>query len=726
MRSKIHTKTRSSHAGKVNKRRRPLSLESLEERVVMSASFAEFDGTGNNLDNPEWGSTYEQLLRISTVEYADGISDPAGADRPSAREVSNAIVDQDSDIINDRQLSDFVWLWGQFIDHDIDLTENGEPHESLPIEVPTGDEYFDPFSTGTEVIDFNRSLYDTATGDSVSNVRQQLNEITAFIDGSAIYGSDDVRAAALRTFSGGRLKTSEGDLLPFNESGLANAGGTSADLFLAGDVRANENVALSSMHTLFVREHNRIADEIAANNPGMSDEAIYQQARAFVVAEMQAITFNEYLPALLGEGAIAEYQGYDPTVNPGISNLFSTAAYRYGHSMLSPELLRVDNSGAVIDAGNLSLRDAFFAPGELTENGIDSLLAGLARQEAQEIDTQVIDDVRNFLFGPPGSGGFDLVSLNIQRGRDHGLADYNQVRVDLGLEAVTSFSQITSDPELQAKLEEVYGDVDNIDVWVGGLAEDHVAGASVGLLIHTVIADQFERIRDGDRFWYQNVFEGSELEELESTKLSDIILRNTGIENIREDVFRLTTNYAPVAAMDVEFVGSRRNGELQLDASSSYDLEQSTDSLTYLWDLDNDGKYDDAVGMQAAVSMRDLDSRGRLVVGLKVIDDQGNVGLQEVAVENGQHRPGHFAGGMHHHNHGNHNHGHNHDHNHGKSGHGRHGHQEKDTPGRSHKGGKSFASSHGSGLGRHDDAFAELADGLWGNDLLKKHHRRSR
>ena len=177
-----------------------------------------------------------------------------------------------------------------------------------------------------------------------------------------MYGSDAERAAALRTFEGGQLKTSEGDLLPFNEDGLPNAGGTSADLFLAGDVRANEQVGLTAMHTLWVREHNRIAEQLASEQPKASDEQLYQRARAIVIAEMQAITYNEFLPALLGEDAISEYRGYDHRVNPGITNVFSTAAYRFGHSMLSSELLRLDNDGTIADEGNLALQDAFFRP----------------------------------------------------------------------------------------------------------------------------------------------------------------------------------------------------------------------------------------------------------------------------------------------------------------------------------------------------------------------------
>ena len=492
------------------------------------------DGSENNLLDPDLGSADTALLRLTTTEYADGYSEPAGADRPSAREVSNAVAAQTTPDVNERGLTDMAWLWGQFIDHDIDLTESADPAESFDIEVPLGDTYFDPDGTGVETIGFNRSIYDT-TGES--EYRQQINQISAFLDGSVIYGSDEERAAALRSFEGGQLATSDGDLLPFNTAGLENAGGTSDALFLAGDVRANENVALTAMQTLWVREHNRIAKVLAAHNPALGDEEIYQQARAIVIGELQAITYNEFLPALLGDTAITEYAGYDPTVDPSISTIFSTASYRFGHSMLSSDLLRLDADGSVADEGNLSLQQAFFAPDEIIANGIESLLLGTSTQVANEIDTQVVDDVRNFLFGEPGSGGFDLASLNIQRGRDHGLPDYNQVRVDLGLEPLSEFSEITSDTLLATALEQVYGSVDNIDVWVGALAEDHVAGSSLGELNQTVIIDQFERIRDGDRYWYQNVFSGRQLAQIDGTTLADVIERNTDVDVPQDNVF---------------------------------------------------------------------------------------------------------------------------------------------------------------------------------------------
>ncbi|MCB1057556.1 MAG: peroxidase, partial [Acidobacteria bacterium] len=351
------------------------------------------------------------------------------------------------------------------------------------------------------------------------------------IDGSNVYGSDETRAAALRAFDGlGHLATSAGNLLPFNVDALPNAAtGDPASFFLAGDFRANEQVGLTSMHTLFVREHNFWADQVHAALPELDDEEIFQYAKAIVVGELQAITYREFLPALLGPDAIAPYQGYRPGVDASISNLFATAAYRFGHSMLSPQLLRLDADGEESAEGNLSLASAFFSPQEITANGIDSVLRGLASQKAQEIDTQLVDEVRNFLFGPPGSGGFDLASLNIQRGRDHGLPRFNQVRRDLGLRPYERFGQLNPDPKVVARLRAVYRRVEDIDAWVGGLAEAHAPGALVGPTWRRVLADQFRRLRDGDRFWYQAYLPESWVKLVEDQNLARIIRRNTGI-----------------------------------------------------------------------------------------------------------------------------------------------------------------------------------------------------
>jgi len=503
--------------------------------------FRTIDGMGNNLINPKFGSAGIQLLRMTDTDYSDRVSEPGGPGRKSAREISNIIATQTESIPNSAGASDWVWQWGQFLDHDIDLTTEAVPNEARPIAVPAGDAFFDPDFTGGKTISFIRSIFDVNSGTNPGNPRQQLNLITSFIDASNVYGSDELRANTLRTNDGtGKLKTSSGGQFPpLNTAGLPNAGGLDPSLYLAGDVRANEQIALTATHTLFLREHNRLCDTIREAQPGLTGEEIYQRARKIVGAQMQVITYNEFLPILLGPNSIPPYEGYDPRVNPSVANEFSTAAYRFGHSMLSPTLLRVNSPGN--EKVSTSLKDAFFNPKLIHKGGgIESLLLGLAMQQAQEVDNQLVDGVRNFLFGDPGDGGFDLASLNIQRSRDHGLDDYNTARRDYGLKQVRRFSDITSNPSIQAALAEAYRSIGDMDLWVAGLAEDHLPDALVGETLHAILVDQFTRLRDGDRFWYQNdsFFTAAQLAEIENTTLADLMRRNTQLEDeIPDNVF---------------------------------------------------------------------------------------------------------------------------------------------------------------------------------------------
>ena len=510
--------------------------------IVTSSDGSSFEhrsmnGEGNNAEYPNWGMAGTALLKLAPNSYADGVSTPPTS-RPNPRTISNLVFAQDESVPNSSGASDITWQWGQFIDHDITLSlDNTE--EPFPISVPRGDPVFDPQGTGQASIHLDRSVFDPETGTGRDNPRRQTNALTAFIDASMVYGSDDARALALRTNDGtGRLKTShEGRLLPYNEDGLDNEGGSHlTNLFLAGDLRVNEQIGLISIHTLFVREHNRLADIIAAQDPNVTGDEIYQLARKIVGAQIQAVTFNEFLPLLLGPDAIGPYSGYDPTVDPTIASEFSAAAYRVGHTLLSPNLLLLNADG---ERTHISLARAFFNPSHVERHGISAILLGFASQPAQEVDSLVISEVRNMLLRGPEGPMFDLAALNIQRGRDHGVGELNTVRRALGLSPVEGFADISSDPDVQQALFAAYGDVGDLDLWVAALAEDHVPGASVGETLQTIISDQFRRLRDGDRFWFENdpffLANPELLNQVRAIALANVIRCNTYLEDEIQD-----------------------------------------------------------------------------------------------------------------------------------------------------------------------------------------------
>lgn len=514
--------------------------------------YRKIDGTNNNQTEKKWGSAGQTLLRLVKPQaYADGISKPRQG--PNARAISNAVCRVEIPRQSGTGLSDFMWAWGQFLDHELDLTpeQSGEEGEEMKVEIGAGD----PFFAAGE-LSLHRSKFADGTGKN-GEPAEQINDITAFIDASNVYSSDKDKAADLRSGKGGKLRTGQKNLLPLDS---ANPNPVQKKFFLAGDARASENSMLISMHTLFMREHNRRCDQIANAKKGLSDEAIYQRARRYVGALMQVITYKEFLPALLGDLAPGTHSSYDPDINPGISNIFATVGYRLGHSMLS-EHLRMEN-----EKREVALAEAFFTGGvELVKkNGIEPFLAGAMRQRMREIDTTIVESVRSFLFtredSPPTL--FDLAARNIMRGRDHGIPGYNECREDmhrqlhrLGVPATVlgklklapkmDFWDIAHGSDIGKKLASVYNDVDEIDPWVGMLAENHVEGANVGELTAAILIDQFTRLRDGDRFWYSRdpdlraelAETGENLARLENRRLSDVIRDNTEITIAHGNIF---------------------------------------------------------------------------------------------------------------------------------------------------------------------------------------------
>ena len=540
--------------------------------------YRSINGANNNISGSSktnWGAAGIMLFREMPAQY--GPTDPGGAlggvNRPSPRAISNAVIDEPVTQFNTRQLSTLVYQWGQFLDHDMSATPTGTT-EYVPIPLPGTEKIF------TEAIPFYRSAYQMTTDARGSQVRQQLNMITSFIDGSNVYGSDTKRATWLRTMRNGKLKTSSGNLLPYNTrngelSGaidlnapeMANDSDHHVKTFVAGDDRAAENPVLTSLHTLFVREHNRICDSLF--RVGMrNDEQMYQIARKIVGAEIEAITYQEFLPAL---GIILQpYSGYKDNVRPDIMNSFATASYRLGHTMVSDDVLLVNNNCKEVGPGEMELVDVFWNPQLTATYGIDIFIKGASSHDQYETDTRINDVLRNFLFvsaSSPVRFGIDLGSLNIQRGRDHGLPDYNTARLFYTGTQARRFSDITSVDSLADSLQVLYRSVNNVDLWIGILAEDHLPGKSVGRTLNAMLKSQFEKLRDGDFYFYLNdpYLPNSIRDQVKRTKLSDIIRRNTGLSNIAANAFRtdscdeeeqitaqaMTTEVAPRAAFKI-------------------------------------------------------------------------------------------------------------------------------------------------------------------------------
>ncbi|OSX72154.1 hypothetical protein BU14_0463s0016 [Porphyra umbilicalis] len=279
-------------------------------------------------------------------------------------------------------------------------------------------------------------------------------------------------------------------------------------MFASGDARAGENVLLTAVHTVWVRAHNRWADAIAAALPDATDEAVYQAARKAVGAAAAKITYEEWLPAVLGPASAPCGGGaYNASVDGGVDVFFSTVAFRVGHTLVSDALARVDAGGRRLPP--VPLAATFFRPAAFLNSpaaGVDALLRGAAGHVAGEVDIHLVPGLVNLRFGGAGGGrggGTDLLALNIQRGRDHGVPAYVDARAAYGLPRPTSFADVTADGETAARLAAAYGgDLSALDAIVGGLAEDHVAGGAVGPLFAAALVDQFTRLAAGDRFFY--------------------------------------------------------------------------------------------------------------------------------------------------------------------------------------------------------------------------------
>ena len=534
------------------------------------SQFRTIDSTCNNLENPLFGASGTPFTRILPAEYEDGISSlrgslqaqsdgfiggPFAAPVPSARSISSTVVKSDAD---HETYNHLFMQWGQFLDHDItmapDQGENNTCHGCTftdicqPIRVEELDK---AFGVGTlrnaSCLPFYRSVPAceiTRPGQFLP--RQQINDVTAYIDASVVYGSNENVGKAVRSMKDGLLKTglnfpADKPTLPIDKQSITQCV-NNKDCFLCGDIRCNDVITLTVVHTIWMREHNRIAKELKTLNPHWDDERIFQEARKIVGALMQKIAYDDYLPKLLGSEMfnriIGPYTGYNSSVIAGIASGFTAAVGRFGHSLVRP---RIDRLGPDYESlGSLPLVEAFFNPAQFkTSGGSDPILRGMVSDNSRRVDEFLNLALTTKLFQKKEHNipGMDLASLNIQRGRDHGLPPYLTWK---------NFCQrefnITSEfehPITHVRLIRDYGSLDTVDFWVGGLAEKRLPNSLLGATFACIFGITYKNLRDGDRFFYKNgIFSSEQLQQIENRTLSRMICDNSdNITEIQPDAF---------------------------------------------------------------------------------------------------------------------------------------------------------------------------------------------
>jgi peroxidase len=546
----------------------------LQRRKCKMTRYRAVDGSCNNLENSQWGSAMTTFSRLFPADYGDGINSPrrsyTGRELPSARLISSQVHTDDQ--VSDQGLSLFSVAWGQFITHDIKFGVSVAPTPNccsegpsashsrcLPIKIPDNDIFYSRFNQ--TCMNFFRSVSGLKNECKLGS-REQINLISPVLDANTVYSNDEQLLRSLRTFSGGKMKTYK----PFSDLGLKDLlplklenpdvgcirPNTSVHCFLTGEARANEHNILVLHHTLLLREHNRLAEELASINPRWSDETIFQEARHIVAALVQHITFTEYLPHVLGSKGLHDYgltssthgyySGYNKNINPTMSTGFATAAFRFGHSSIPNFLERWSPSHEFISSKRLSTM--LLQPFDLLKPWYaDQYMLGMLNKPALEIGESMTKEVTHHLFERPGQHfGLDLASLNIQRGRDHGIPSFNRWREWCGLKPVHTWQeagQVFTNHSAHS-YPKIYASPEDIDLWSGGLSERPESGALLGPTFTCILGRQFFNLRAGDRFWYENSgwpssFTPQQLQQIRRQSLARLICANSdGIESIQQ------------------------------------------------------------------------------------------------------------------------------------------------------------------------------------------------
>ncbi|KFP81520.1 Dual oxidase 2 [Acanthisitta chloris] len=499
-----------------------------------------YDGWYNNLLHHSRGSVGARLLRLLPANYADGVYEALQEPRvPNARQLSNVVARGPSGLPSHRNTTVLAVFFGFHVLLDILETEKpGCPAEFLNIYIPRGDPVFDPTSTGDVVLPFQRIRWAAETGQSPNSPREQAG----WLDGSSIYGPSHSWSDALRSFSGGQLASGSDRSLPRQTDGRvpmwkaldpSTGQGGFQGIYDLGSAWGNENPFLQAESIAWFRYHNHLAMALAREHPTWSDEDLFQHTRKKVIATFQSIVLYEWLPTLLGKH-VPEYKGYQQHLDPSLSPEFVAAVGQFLATMVPPGVYKRDTECRFQDVSGPSgsfpavrLCNSYWSresPGLQQADDVDKLLLGMSSQIAEREDNIVVEDLQDYWYGPLKYSRTDYVASWLQRGRDLGLPTYNQARERFGLKPYQNWSHLAPhlEPQVLHNVAALYANnMAGLELLPGGMLE---ADSS---LFSAIILDQFVRLRDGDRFWFENtkngLFTEEEIGEIRNTTFRDVL-----------------------------------------------------------------------------------------------------------------------------------------------------------------------------------------------------------
>ncbi|XP_043846227.1 dual oxidase 2 [Dromiciops gliroides] len=535
-----------------------------QEPLTVPWEVQRYDGWFNNLRHHERGSAGSRLQRLVPATYSDGVYQPLGEPYlPNPRSISNAAMKGASgkpSLQNRTVLG--VFFGYHVLSEVVNVERPGCPAEFMDIQIPKGDKVFDPNYTGDVVLPFQRSQWDPQTGKSPNNPRDQVNQVTSWLDGSAIYGSSHSWSDALRSFSGGELASgpdpafprgTQGTLLMWTAPDPSTGQQGPQGLYAFGAEKGNQNPFLQALGILWFRYHNLWAQRLAQKHPTWEDEELFQHARKRVIATYQNIALYEWLPSFL-EKHPPPYERYKSFLDPSISPEFLAASKQFFSTMVPPGVYmrnaschfqNIINTGRDISSA-IRVCNSYWNrenPNLRSAEAVNELLLGMASQISEREDRIVVQDLRDYWPGPGRFSRTDYVASSIQRGRDLGLPSYNRALEAIGLKPLTNWSALNPnlEPNVLEAIATLYKySLSHLELLPGGLLESH---GTPGPLFSNIVFDQFVRLRDGDRYWFENkrngLFKDEEIAEIRNTTLHDVLVAvlNISSDDLQPNVF---------------------------------------------------------------------------------------------------------------------------------------------------------------------------------------------